>query len=395
MPSPRGRGCGGDDQTMQKHGIHILLLTVAGLVVLGLVMLFSTSAFAQDSHGDIYFFVKRQGMWLGVGIAAAFGAACIDYHFWQKWWWVLFASAFVLLLLCFVPHVGLRINGSCRWINIRLGVLQPSELAKVAALFFLAWWLSKYEEKSKGLLVGFVLPMGAIGLLLLPILLEVDIGNTALIGATCLAMMFVAGAALRWLALMVLAGLAGIGFLAMHISERQARILAFLDPEKYRLGEGLQQWQALIAFGSGGIDGLGLGQGRQKMLYLPYAHTDFIFPMIGEELGLRITLLTVAGYLVLCLCGSLVASNARDRFGLLLGFGAVMMICLQAAVNIGVTTSLLPNKGMPLPFISYGGSNLVVCFFMIGLLVNIHRQGKPLAQQLSPALLRARIQPHL
>lgn len=380
---------------MQKHGIHVLLLTVAGLVVLGLVMLFSTSAFARDSHGDIYFFVKRQMMWLCVGMLVAFAAACVDYHFWQRWWWVFFGVAFVLLLLCFVPGIGLRLNGSSRWIRIGVGVLQPSELAKIAALFFLAWWYSKFQEQSKGFLMGLVVPMGILSLLMLPILAEVDMGNTALIGATGVAVMFVAGAAPRWLLLAGGVGLLGIGFLAVNISERFGRIVAFMDPEKYRLGEGLQQWQALIAFGSGGVDGLGLGEGRQKMLYLPYAHTDFIFPMIGEELGLRITLLTVAGYLLICLCGSLVASNARDRFGLLLGIGAVMMISIQAAVNIGVTTSLLPNKGMPLPFISYGGSNLMVCLFMIGLLVNIHRQGRPLVPHFAPALLRARVQPRL
>jgi len=190
------------------------------------------------------------------------------------------------------------------------------------------------------------------------------------------------------------AGLGGIFFLGMNISERHGRLMAFMSPEKYPK-EFYQQLQGLIAFGSGGIEGLGLGEGRQKMLYTPYAHTDFIFPMIGEELGLRITLLTVTGYLMVCLCGSLVATNSRDRFGLLLGIGAVMMISLQAAVNIGVTTALLPNKGMPLPFISYGGSNLAVCLFMIGLLINIHRQGKPLVPRLAPALLRARIQPRL
>jgi cell division protein FtsW len=380
---------------MQKHGIHLLLLTVAGLIALGLVMLFSTSAFARDSHGDIYFFVKRQGMWLGVGLVVALCAACIDYHWWQKTWWLWFAGAFFLLLLCFVPPIGLRINGSSRWINVGFGVVQPSELAKVAAIFFLAWWFSKFEKDSRTFWKGFVLPLAIVGVLLVPIALEVDLGNTALIGATAVALMFVAGTALRWLALMAICGFGGMMTLAMHIDERQGRLLAFLNPEQYRLGEGLQQWQALIAFGSGGIEGLGLGEGRQKMLYLPYAHTDFIFPMIGEELGLRFTLLTVVGYLMICLCGSLVAANARDRFGLLLGFGAVMMISLQAAVNIGVTTSLLPNKGMPLPFISYGGSNLMVCLFLIGVLVNIHRHGMPLVPRFAPALLKPSIQPRL
>lgn len=376
---------------MQKHGIYLLILTVAGLIALGLVMLFSTSSFARDSHGDVYFFVKRQGMWLIVGLAVAVVAACVDYHFWERTWWIWFAGAFILLLLCFVPPIGQRINGSSRWLNVGIGALQPSELAKLASIFFLAWWFSKFESRSKGFLMGFAAPMGVVAVLLAPIACEVDLGNTALIGATAVAMMFVAGAALRWLALVVVGGLGGVLFLAMNISERHNRLLAFIDPSKYKLGEGLQQWQALIAFGSGGTDGLGLGEGRQKMLYLPYAHTDFIFPMIGEELGLKVTLLTVAGYLLVCLFGLLVASNARDRLGGLLGAGAVMMICLQAAVNIGVTTSLLPNKGMPLPFISYGGSNMMVCLFMIGLLVNIHRQGKPLGAGFSPALLHARI----
>jgi len=380
---------------MQKHGIHLLLLTVAGLIALGLVMLFSTSAFARDSHGDIYYFVKRQGMWLCVGLVVAVAAACIDYHRWQQVWWICFAGAFVLLLLCFVPPIGQRINGSSRWINVGFGVLQPSELAKIAAIFFLAWWFSKFERETRTFWKGVVFPLAIVGLLMVPIAFEVDLGNTALIGATAVAVMFVAGIRLRWFFLIIGSGLAAVLLLALNIDERHARLMAFMNPEQYRLCEGLQQWQALIAFGSGGIDGLGLGEGRQKMLYLPYAHTDFIFPMIGEELGLRFTLLTVAGYLVLCLCGSLVAANARDRFGLLLGFGAVMMISLQAAVNIGVTTSLLPNKGMPLPFISYGGSNLMVCLFLIGLLVNIHRHGRPLVPRFSPALLRAQVQPRL
>jgi cell division protein FtsW len=153
------------------------------------------------------------------------------------------------------------------------------------------------------------------------------------------------------------------------------RLAAFLDPQRFKEDAGLQQMQALIAWGSGGMEGLGLGNGRQKMLYLPYAHTDFIFPMIGEELGLRISLLVVFLFVIIIVCGMMIALHAKDRFGLLLGGGIVSMLGLQAAVNIGVTTSLLPNKGLPLPFISYGGSNLVACLFGVGLLLNIYRQG--------------------
>lgn len=380
---------------MHRNAIYVLTVSVAGLIALGLVMLFSTSAFAEESHSDIYFFVKRQGMWLCVGLVVAVVASLVDYHFWVKYWWAFFAAAAFLLLLCFIPPIGLRINGSNRWINLGFGVVQPSELAKIAAIFFLAWWFSRTDLNFSHFLGGLAYPMGILGILMGLIVMEVDIGNTALIGGTAVAVLFIAGAALRWLLSAIFCGLAGIFIVAMNVSERQGRLLAFLHPERYSLGEGLQQWQALIAFGSGGVDGLGLGEGRQKMLYLPYAHTDFIFPMIGEELGLYATLLTVLAYLLLCLCGSLVASNAKDTVGRLLGIGAVMMITLQACVNIGVTTSLLPNKGMPLPFISYGGSNLVVCLFLVGLLVNIHRQGRPLVSHFAPALTRPHFEPRI
>jgi cell division protein FtsW len=358
-------------------------------------MLSSTSAFAEESQSDIYFFVKRQGMWLCVGLVVAIVASFVNYHFWVKYWWAFFAAAALLLVLCFIPPIGLRINGSSRWINLGFGVVQPSELAKIASIFFLAWWFSRTDISFSAFTTGLVFPMGILSMLMGLIVLEVDIGNTALIGGTAVAVLFIAGAALRWLSTLIACGLGGIFLVAMNVSERQGRLLAFRNPEKYSLGEGLQQWQALIAFGSGGVDGLGLGEGRQKMLYLPYAHTDFIFPMIGEELGLYATLLTVLAYLLICLCGSLVASNAKDNVGRLLGIGAVIMITLQACVNIGVTTSLLPNKGMPLPFISYGGSNMVVCLFLIGLLVNIHRQGRPLVSHFAPALTRPHFEPRI
>lgn len=376
---------------MSRHAIYVLLLTVAGLSCLGMVMLSSTGAFAQECGGDMYYFVKKQGLWLAVGVVAAAFAGSIDYHVWTKWWPAVFLLALVLLILCFVPPIGLRINGSSRWIGLGGMTFQPSELAKLAAVFFLAWWFDRHAPKASTFLVGFFAPLAVVGLLVAPILLEVDLGTSALIVGASLCVMFLAGTGLQWLIPMGLLGIVSVILLATQIEERMGRLMAFLDPEKYRLGEGLQQWQALIAFGSGGVEGLGLGEGRQKMLYLPYAHTDFIFPMIGEELGLRATLATVLGYLLICLAGSQIALNARDRFGSLLAFGAVMMLTLQAAVNIGVTTSLLPNKGMPLPFISFGGSGLVICFFMVGLLVSVHRFGCSPSPALSPALKRAKI----
>ena len=224
--------------------------------------------------------------------------------------------------------------------------------------------------------MGLIYPVAAIATILSLIVLETDLGTTLLIGGVVFLMMFVAGASPKFLGPSVLAGLAAVLVIAWHISERQGRLLAFLHPDQYQEREGHQQWMGLIAFGSGGVEGLGLGNGRQKMLYLPYAHTDFIFPVIGEELGLRVTLVIVFCYLLIATCGILISLNAKDRFGMLMGFGCTAILGLQAAINVGVTTSMLPNKGLPLPFISYGGSNLFFCLVCIGILINIYRQGK-------------------
>jgi cell division protein FtsW len=364
---------------MHRRGIYLLLLSVVGLVALGVVMLFSTSAFARESHGDIYYFVKRDALWLLVGTGACLAGAMTDYHFWQRTWKIWFALAALLLALCFVPHIGMKINGSHRWINLGLMPFQPSELGKLGALFFLCWWFSRAETEPAGIMHGLVMPIAGISILLALIGAEIDLGTMALVGATAVGICFVAGANKWFLAGLIGLGISGILGIACFIPERYARLTSFLHPEQDQLGKGLQQWQALIAFGSGGVEGLGLGEGRQKMLYLPYAHTDFIFPMIGEELGLRFTWLVVFGFILIILAGGLIASNAKDRFGKLLAIGILLLISLQAAVNIGMTTSLLPNKGMPLPFISYGGSNLAVSLFMVGILVNIHRTGLPIA----------------
>ena len=360
---------------MHRKSAYILFLAVLAMLAIGIVMLFSTSAFARDSHGDVYFFVKRQAVWLAVGLVICTTAALLDYHFWQRTWWIWFAVALVTLAFCYVPHLGMRINGSRRWVSAGPLTFQPSEIGKVAAVFFLAWWFARYEKTSGKILHGFLIPLAVIGLLLSLIVTEVDLGSTALIGATMFFMMFVAGTNPIILGLLSMSGLGGILFVATRMHERMARLSAFMDPEKFKDDAGLQQMQALIAWGSGGMEGLGLGNGRQKMLYLPYAHTDFIFPMIGEELGLRVSLLVVFLFVVIIICGMMIALHAKDRFGLLLGCGVISLLALQAAVNIGVTTSLLPNKGLPLPFISYGGSNLAACLFGIGLLLNIYRQG--------------------
>ena len=365
----------GTTRIMRRKSAYILFLAVLGLLVIGIVMLFSTSAYARDSHGDVYFFIKRQAIWIGIGLVACIFAALVNYQFWQKTWWVWFTVALAALALCYIPHIGMRINGSRRWVGYGPITFQPSELAKIATIFFLAAWFARHEKPDGNVLSEFIVPLVIISAPAALVLGEVDLGTTALIAATAFVVMFIAGTNPLWLGGLGFAALGGLILVATRISERMGRLSAFLHPQTYKDDAGLQQMQALIAWGSGGMDGLGLGNGRQKMLYLPYAHTDFIFPIIGEELGLRFSLLVVFLFVVIIVCGIMIALHARDRFGLLLGCGIVSLLALQAAVNIGVTTSLLPNKGLPLPFISYGGSNLAACMFGIGLLVNIYRQG--------------------
>jgi cell division protein FtsW len=376
---------------MHKQSPYILVLSVAGLITIGLVMLYSTGAFAPDSHGDQFGFLKKQGFWLGLGFLFSIVFALLDYHWLERSWYLFYLIALGLLGLCFVRPIGMRINGSWRWIHLGTATFQPSELAKLAAIVFIAWWFTKFEAKTKGFLVGLVVPIVLVSTLLGLIVFETDLGTTLLIAGTVFVMMFIAGASPKYLGPLVVAGIASILLIAWHISERQGRLLAFLHPEQYQEKEGHQQWMGLIAFGSGGTEGLGLGNGRQKMLYLPYAHTDFIFPVIGEELGLRVTLVVVFCYLLIITCGILIALHAKDRFGMLLGTGCTSILGLQAAVNIGVTTSLLPNKGLPLPFISYGGSNLFFCLVCVGVLINIYRQGKDDNQTASTQMMvRAR-----
>lgn len=380
---------------MHRKSAYLVFIAVLGLLVIGIIMLFSTSAFARESHGDVYAFVKRQAVWLVIGFIVCAVAALVDYHFWQRTWWIWFGLALVTLILCFVPHIGMRLNGSRRWIGLGPVSFQPSETAKIAIVFFLAYWFSRHEKNTGSPLYGFVYPLAILLPVLGLIITEVDLGTTALISATAFVIMFVAGTNPILLGGISVAGLGGILFLATQMSERMGRLAAFLDPQRFKDDAGLQQMQALIAWGSGGMDGLGLGNGRQKMLYLPYAHTDFIFPMIGEELGLRMSLLVVFLFVVVVVCGMLVALHAKDRFGLLLGSGVVSLIGLQAAVNMGVTTSLLPNKGLSLPFISYGGSNLVESLFGVGLLVSIYRQAVLEPTNSGQTSLQVRVTPRI
>ena len=355
----------------------ILVLVVGLLVLFGLVMLFSTSGPQGEklAHNP-YYFVERQVAWLVIGLLAALVSARTDYHRWMKIAWPLLGVVLVLLALVYVPGVGLNIKGSHRWLRLPLGLsFQPSELAKFAAINALAFWYGARRRGQTSFVGSLVIPGLILASTLVLILPETDFGATILIGATGGLMMFVAGASFFVLGGAGALALAGLGVMIKHNPERMGRVMAFLHPEQYAQGEAFQLMNALYAFVAGGAAGVGLGGSLQKQFYLPEAHTDFIFAIIGEELGIGASVGVVLLFVVFLLCGIRISGRAPDTGGRLMAFGITILITLQAAINIGVVTGRLPTKGLPLPFISFGGTSLMVTLFMVGVLLNIAKQG--------------------
>ena len=366
--------------SLQRYSIYYAVVSAIVLAAGGLVMLASTGAYATDGTAIGHQGLQNQVVHVGLGVVACVFAALIDYRKWEKWAWPLLGLSVALLALCFIPPFRMVINGEGRWVNLRpLGLgnrsFQPSEAGKIAVLVLLAAWYARMPLRVTTFRWGFLAPLGIVAVPVLAIGCEKDLGTAALLVAVIMGVMFVAGVRVIYLGVCAGLGVAGLVTAVRMIPERMDRWLAFLDLYHHRFGEGQQQWRALIALGSGGLTGRGAGNGIEKMFYMPYAHTDFIFPMIGEEFGLVGTLLVILLFVFLVIGGLAVAASAPDPFGRLLGTGIALLIGLQAVVNIGVTTAMLPNKGLPLPFISYGGSSVVSFCFLLGILVNIYRQG--------------------
>jgi len=354
-----------------RRTISLLITVVLILVALGIVMLASASTVRGDSlHDDSGFFVKRQLMWLALAVIAAALAARLDYHIYSRLA-VAAAVVSVLLLLLVWSPIGQYINGSYRWIRLGPLTLQPSEFSKPVVIMLFSWWLARNQRRIDELKRGILVPVALLGCFALPIIVEPDYGTTMLVASVCIFMMFLGGVLVAPLLLTGCIGLLGIVVLLFQNPERMARILAFLNPQKYQQDKAWQLVNSLRAFAGGGWSGVGLGNSMQKYHYLPEAHTDFIFPIVGEELGLIAAVIVLLLYLVLFLCGLAIAMRARDDFGRFMAFGITLMITMQALINFCVVTGCVPTKGLALPFISYGGSSLLVSGLMIGILINI------------------------
>ena len=363
-----------------KAAVTTLAFCVAALLALGMVMLYSSSS-SMIQHGVRVGanYLIMQMIWCVLGLVACVVATSLDYRLLKKIVWPLFALAVILLVLVLLPlphGLTKKINGAHRWFILPGLRLQPSELGKLALIFALAWYgdIRKWDMNTwwRGLVVPALIALPILGL----IFIEPDRGTTILLAGVSGIMLLLAGVNLKHVVLPVFFGIVALGVALAYDPMRLARLRSWWDLEGTKTGVGFQGYQSILALGSGGWTGQGLGNGRQKLGWVPEHHTDFIFAIIGEELGLVATLLVVAAFLVILLCGLYIALRAPDRFGLLLGCGVTFLIGLQAFINIGVVTGALPNKGLPLPFISYGGSNLLAMLACIGLLFSIARRAR-------------------
>ena len=359
----------------------VIVVCVAALISIGLVVLFSASS---PIKGGPYAYLYKQFIFLALAIGAGWGVALADLEQLRKVAWIAATVALVGLLVVLVPHIGITVKGSRRWLGFGGVRLQVSEFAKLAMVFSLAHYLAVNQSRLHDFWRGFVIPASWIGLFALLVLVEPDFGAAFLLGSIGVLMLFLAGARLKFLLPAIGTALLGFVVLVLNNPVRLQRVLSFLEPEANRQGTGYQPWQALLAFAAGGVDGVGLGNGRQQNAFLPEAHTDYIFAILGEELGLIFTLLVVALFVTIFVAGLLHVRRAPNLFQFLLVTGCLLLICLQAAINLGVVTSLLPSKGMALPFISAGGSNLLLMGLLVGVIINTQRtweRPKPLVRR--------------
>lgn len=366
---------------MKQIRVQLFMVTVV-LLAIGVVMVYSASAInAYEAYRDSAYFLKRHLLYLFLGAIAAFWVMSIDYEMIRKYIKPVLAVSFLLLVLVLIPHIGREISGASRWFRFSFLSFQPSQMAKMVLILYFADVLSRKQSEIKNFFEGVMPPMIILGLSVALILKEPDLGTAVCISAVSFMMLFVAGIRMSHLLPILVGSLPVLAVIILAKPYRMKRILAFLDPWKDPQGIGFQIIQSFIALGSGGLLGVGLGQSRQKLLYLPGCHTDFIFSIIGEELGLVGAVAVIILFMIFVWLGMRVAIRAKDMFGHLTAVGIVSMIAIEAIINISVATGSLPTKGLSLPFISYGGSSLIFDMMAVALLLNIAKYAEGAAER--------------
>jgi len=349
-----------------------LLFPVLFLVGIGIVMVYSaSSALALKKFGTSYFFLKKQALFAFAGVIVLVISRHFPYKYYRKLAYPLLGLSLALLAIIQFTDLGLSAGGSIRWMKLGSFSFQPSELARIALVIYLAYSMEKKEEQIKNFSIGFVPHVLVLGVFAALIFIQPDFGSVAILGALTWIMLFIGGVRFSQLFASLLI-IIPVGYLFLINAEyRVKRILGFLNPWEYRADEGYQVVHSLMAFGTGGLWGAGIGKGYQKLFYLPEPHTDFIFSVIGEELGLLGVLVIIALYAWIVMRGIAIARKAPDLFGSYLAVGLTIAIGLQIVVNMGVTLGLLPTKGLTLPLLSYGGTSLLINMASIGILMNI------------------------
>jgi cell division protein FtsW len=377
---------------MIRHCSTILCAAVAALVALGLVMLTSTGAWVKG-FGP-YHFLQHQAITVFIGLIAAVIVARLPLERLRKLTpWMLFSVCF-LLVLCYVPGIAEPQYGSNRWIKAPLiSQFQPSEVAKIVVVLALATWFARWQTEIHTFWRGFVIPGCIAGVPILLIVGETDVGTALSLSVAVGAILFCVGTRLLYIVPTALSAMAGVGWYIYNDPNRWGRIEAWLDLENpiHQLDRGMQQWRALLALGNGGPWGVGLGNGVEKFGTLTFAHIDFIFPVVGEELGLPFTLGAVLCYVLIAVAGSGIALQAQSVFNRCAALGLTCVIVVPAMQNIAVITAMLPNDGLPLPFVSYGGTSLVFSLMAVGMLVGIHRRSHVRIAQEFPMTRQTRL----
>ncbi len=363
-----------DNGTVVKrtHFDYPLIIVTAILVMIGVVMVYSSSAvLAMERTGDGYFYLKKEIVFALVGFIMLFVAAKVPYHWLKKMVYPILGFAMLMLVLSFIPGLKSSAGGASRWVRLGPVTFQPSEFAKFALVIFLAYSLEKKASRIKSFGIGFVSNAAVALVLIMMVVVQKDLGAAFMLATITALMMFVAGVRISYLVAMAVSSLPALYFLVAHVAYRRRRILAFLNPWSDRYGTGFQIIQSLVSFNEGGIFGRGLGEGQQKLFYLPEAHTDFIFSVLGEELGLIGVTLVIVLFAIFFWRAISIGLKAPDLFSRYLAFGLAIFIGVQALFNFCVVMGLLPTKGLVLPFISYGGSALTTFLIAAGVLLNI------------------------
>ena len=350
----------------------IVLMMAVILTCFGVVMVYSASSvMAAKKFHDGFFFLKRQSLYALMGFAGMAVLMHVDYHVWKKWAVPLFLTCFFLMLVVFIPGIGGTAKGASRWIRLPGFNFQPSELAKVALIIYMAYSLEKRQDKLKQFMSGFFPYLLILGVFIAVLLAQHDMGAALTMFMVAIVMLFAAGTKVQYILGMGLVALPGVVYLVVTKAYRMRRITAFLDPWQDPTDAGFQIIQSWLALATGGVIGQGLGEGKQKLFYLPEAHTDFILSVLGEEMGFVGVIVIASMFLLLVQRSIRVAIAAEDNFGRFLAFGIAVLLGLEAFTNMAVVTGLFPTKGLALPFLSYGGSSLIISLCAVGILLNV------------------------